>query len=475
MVKPYLKAYCLLLSLLPLVCSAVGFGVGEGQIQKTYEKHCASCHGKNLQGGLGSNLVDDTWKFGGTDQDLINIIKQGKTDAGMPAWKITLSDKEIRAMVVFIREQKFLQQQRPATTTALDETVFNSLHHDFSLQRIAEFDSTVWSLSFLPNGGWVATEKAGKIWLKQPNKDKQLITNTPKARVKGQGGYLDIVPDPQYAKNGWLYFTYSQASQDDDSQAMTTLVRGQINNGQWVNQQTLFKANEQFYTGKGVHFGSRIVLDSKYVYFSIGDRGNMQQAQELSQPNGKIHRLHHDGSIPHDNPFVKNKNALPSIWSYGHRNPQGLVAHPTTQQLWAGEHGPRGGDEINLVQKGLNYGWPTITHGINYNGKPISDKTTLAGMEQPKHYWVPSIAPGGMAFYQGKHFTKWRNNLFVGGMATRSLHRLTLQDNKVVAEEVVMKIEQRIRDVAVSPSGELYLVINGSSPKGKIFKVVKKS
>jgi glucose/arabinose dehydrogenase len=198
------------------------------------------------------------------------------------------------------------------------------------------------------------------------------------------------------------------------------------------------------------------------LFFSIGDRGVQDEAQDLTLPNGKIHRINIDGSIPEDNPFAGDSGKFASIWTYGNRNPQGMALHPKTGDLWASEHGPRGGDEINLIEKGLNYGWPEITHGMNYNGTPITANTAMSGMEQPVHYWTPSIAVCGMDFYSGNVFPLWKNNLFAGGLSTEELHRLVIENGEIVSDEIVLKGMGRIRDVKEGLDGALYLVLNGS-------------
>ena len=207
--------------------------------------------------------------------------------------------------------------------------------------------------------------------------------------------------------------------------------------------------------------------------FSIGDRGRQDMAQDITRPNGKIHRIHDDGRIPTDNPFADRPGAYASIWSYGHRNPQGLDIDPSTGELWETEHGPRGGDETNKIRPGLNFGWPVITYGMNYNGSPMTDSTSQEGMEQPMHYWVPSIASCGIDFYEGNRFYNWKNNLFVSGMASQELHRLTIEDGEVVDDEIVLKNQGRVRDVANGPDGYLYVSLTSGTPaKGRIYRLV---
>ena len=242
--------------------------------------------------------------------------------------------------------------------------------------------------------------------------------------------------------------------------------------GRWTDEETLFTVDGALHTSSGVHFGSRFVFDDGFVFFGIGDRGRQDQAQDLGRPNGKVFRIHDDGRVPADNPFVDVDGALPAIWSYGHRNPQGMDLEPATGLLWESEHGPRGGDDINVVGKGLNYGWPVITHGMNYNGTPITDETHREGMEQPKLHWTPSIAVAGIDFYEGDAFPAWTGKLLAGGLASEALHLLTVADGAVTADEIVLKDQGRIRDVASGPDGLIYLLLNGGDPRrGRIVRM----
>jgi glucose/arabinose dehydrogenase len=242
---------------------------------------------------------------------------------------------------------------------------------------------------------------------------------------------------------------------------MTKIVRGRIRNHEWLDEQVLFEAPEETYRTTRVHFGTRIVFDPQgHLYFSIGDRGGGPQAQDLSRPNGKIHRINRDGTIPADNPFINHPTALPSIFSYGHRNPQGISVHPETGRVWASEHGPMGGDELNLISEGANYGWPEITYGLNYNGAIISELTYKEGMEQPILYWKPSTAVCGIEFYQGAFFPKWDNRLLVGALKYEDVRLLNIEGSRVMHEEVILKNAGRVRDVTSGPDGAIYVVLN---------------
>ncbi|KMT64056.1 PQQ-dependent sugar dehydrogenase [Catenovulum maritimum] len=449
--------------------------MSKGDIKNIYQDNCASCHGKNLQGGMGGSLIDASWKHGSSDDEVSRSIKYGKPDLGMPAWQHTLSDEQIRSMVVFIREQAFLAKQHGSTNSLKPEPkIFQSKQHNFKLELIESFDETVWAVSFTNTGQMFITEKQGRLWFKPTEtSDKVLIKGTPDIWLRGQGGLLDVVPHPDYDSNGWIYLSYAKQSNDGKNIGMTAVSRGKINKASWVNEQNIYTAETNLQIATGAHFGSRIVLDKGYLYFSIGDRGKKEMAQDLSKPNGKIHRLHDDGRVPLDNPFVNSPNALKTIYSYGHRNPQGLALDTQSNKIWSTEHGPRGGDEINLIKPGINYGWPKITYGINYSGTPISDKTALPGMAQPKHYWVPSIATAGVEFYRGEKFSDWKHNFLVTGMSAQELRRIVIKDENVIQDEVLIKNQGRVRDVAVSPSGDIYVAINQQNKKqGKIFKLV---
>ena len=332
--------------------------------------------------------------------------------------------------------------------------------------------SMPWSMAFLPDGRMLVTERAGKLRIiKDGVVDPQEISGVPKVYFRGQGGLLDVVLHPNYKSNGWIYLSYSspkaEGEMGDDGGANTALMRAKLEGHTLTNIEQLYKASPN--VRGGVHFGGKILFDKKgYVFLSLGERGQKDNSQLLSKAQGKMVRLHEDGKIPTDNPFVNTKDALPEIWSYGHRNPQGLVMHPTNATIWAHEHGPQGGDELNIVEKGKNYGWPVITFGINYDNSIITDKTAAPGMEQPIIYWKPSIAPSGMTFIDNPKFKDWNGNLLVGSLKFLNLERLVIKDNKVVKKEVVFEKIGRVRDLKQGPDGNIYVVIESS---GSIVKI----
>lgn len=339
----------------------------------------------------------------------------------------------------------------------------------FSAELFIDELQIPWGMAFLPDGSILVTEKEGKI-IHFVNGKKEEISNVPNVYQRGQGGLLDIALHPNYANNGWIYFTYA-SEEGEEKGGHTALMRAKLNSNALVDNQLLYKATPN--TTKGQHFGSRIAFDKDgYLYFSIGERGDRDiNPQDITRDGGKIYRLNDDGTIPSDNPFVNNEGAKTAIYSYGHRNPQGLIIHPETGEIWDHEHGPQGGDEINRIKKGANYGWPVITYGINYSGTEITDKTEMDGMEQPIHYWVPSIAPSGMAFITTDTYKGMKGDLLVGSLKFQYLERLVMDGDKVIKREKLLSDIGRVRDVKEGPDGLIYIAVEG---KG-IYKLVPKN
>lgn len=348
-------------------------------------------------------------------------------------------------------------------TISLPKTV------DYSYEIVADSIDIPWGLSILSSTDFLVTEKAGTLYHVVEGV-KTAVKGLPPVYVRGQGGLLDVAHSPDYAKDGLIYFTTSSPLGEEKG-GHTALYSAKLENDSLVDISLLYKGD--FNTKKGQHWGSRIAFDSEgHVFFSIGDRGNREvNPQDITRDGGKIYRLNRDGSIPKDNPFTSTENSRKAIYSYGHRNPQGMITHPETGEIWVHEHGPRGGDEINVIKAGKNYGWPLITYGINYSGTPITDITAKDGLEQPLYYWVPSIAPSGMAFSTSGIYPKWKDNLFVGSLRFEYLERLELKNNKVVKREKVLDSIGRVRNVEQGPDGYLYLGVEG---KG-ILKIIPKS
>ncbi|MDC7998932.1 PQQ-dependent sugar dehydrogenase [Gilvibacter sediminis] len=319
--------------------------------------------------------------------------------------------------------------------------------------------SNPWGMTWLPDGSMLITEKGGEL-IHFKNGKKIFIENLPEIYVRGQGGFLDVALHPDYANNGWIYFTHASQEGGGDG-GNTKLIRAKLDGNRLMNVESLYKAMPN--STKGQHFGSRIAFDAEgYVYFSVGDRGNRDvNPQDIKRDNGKIYRLHDDGRIPEDNPFVGVAGAKEAIYSYGHRNPQGMDVHPITGDIWTHEHGPKGGDEVNIIKKGANYGWPVISYGVNYSGTSFTDKTQQEGMEAPLHYWVPSIAPCGMAFVTGDKFPAWKNHLLVGSLKFNYVELLKLDGDRVIGREKIADGIGRVRNVRIGPNGYIYIALEG--------------
>ena len=459
------RSYFAVVALIVLIASLTTATLARQQkrrnVTQLYGELCANCHGPNLQGAQAQSLVDNVWRFGGDDASLAKSIKGGHPQQGMPPMGGALSEQEIRGLVIFIRENgaKF-QQSQSTFAKPLPDTVVSSERHPFRLETVVDNLETPWSVAFLPDGRMLVTEKAGRLRIVENGRLlPDPVQGVPTVWAQGQGGLLDVAVHPEYATNGWIYLSYSDPGADNS--AMTAVVRGRLRDGALVDREVLFKAPAALYRTGEVHFGSRFVFDGQgHLFFTIGERGQKEDAQDLSRPNGKVHRIHDDGRVPKDNPFVGRKNALPTIWSYGHRNPQGLARNPATGDLWDAEHGPRGGDELNVVLPGKNYGWPVITYGMNYDGTPMTNLTAKAGMEQPVTYWTPSIAVCAIDFYMGDQFPQWKNNLFAGALAQQELRRIEIKDRKVTHQEVLFKNVGRVRDVVSGPDGYIYVAFN---------------
>jgi glucose/arabinose dehydrogenase len=346
---------------------------------------------------------------------------------------------------------------------------YRSDEHSFRVVKLVEGLQQPWSLAFLPDGRMLVTEKAGRLRVIADGKlDPRPIEGLPaEVTVHGQGGLHDVVPHPQFAKNSLVYLAYAGRGADG---AGTELARGRLVGYRLEEVQVLFRQSPK--GTRGQHFGGRIVFDRQgYVYLTLGDRGEMPRAQRPDDHAGSVIRLHDDGRVPQDNPFVGRAGWKPEKFTLGNRNMQGAALHPQSGMLWTHEHGPQGGDEINVIRAGVNYGWPVITYGVQYGiGTKIGEGTRKEGMAQPLHYWVPSIAPSGMAFYTGDKFPKWKGDLFVGALRDQMLVRLKLDGEKVVSEERLLKgVLGRIRDVRAGPDGLIYVLTD--DPHGVLARI----
>jgi glucose/arabinose dehydrogenase len=437
-------------------------GPPPGEVGKVYESLCANCHGANLAGGQGPSLVDATWIHGDSDGDLARVIRDGVPTTPMASFRASLTDQQIRALVIYIRET---QERARAGSAPRSRTLPNRVTSEqqaFRVDTVADDLDTPWGIEFLPDGDMLVSERPGRLRIVGRNgKVQPPVSGLPPVWVRQDGGLMDIALHPRFSENRWVYLAFSEPGDTEPGASSTRIVRGRLRDGALTEQQTIFKPSRGLYWNNNTHFGARLLFDDQgFFYFSIGDRGHMGDAQDLGSPYGKLHRVADDGKVPADNPFVGRSGAVASIWSYGHRNQQGLAVQPGSRTLWATEHGPRGGDELNRIEKGVNYGWPVVTFGMNDNGTPITDRTSQDGMQSPVVHWTPSIAVCGIAFVTGDRFTAWRGDLLVTALGGQQLRRLEIRDGRVTHQEVLIRGYGRIRDVAIGPDGLVYLAMN---------------
>jgi glucose/arabinose dehydrogenase len=463
-----------------------GRGGGRGNpAAGLYAERCAACHGTVEAAGRSPNLFDDQWTRAKDDEGIAAVIADGVPQTEMIPFKGQLTDQQIWQLVAYLRTQAASSKPRPTYVPDPDGQEIKSEQQTFRLEVVAREIETPWGLAFLPDGRLLVTERAGKLRIISKDKAAPVVTvtGTPKVWERQDAGMFDVEVHPQYANNGWIYLSYAEpvpnytppppsaetaappppaagrggrGPQTPSIPSMTTIVRGKIaKDNTWTDQQVIFRAPPELYTPNNTHFGSRFIFDRQgHLFYTIGERGVMENAQNLSHPAGKVHRVNDDGSVPKDNPFVNRAGAVPTIWSYGHRNPQGL-AWDASGRLWESEHGPQGGDEINIIEPGKNYGWGVITMGV----QPGITKRSEPGMEQPIVYYTPTIAPSGITFYTGNQYPGWKNQLFVSALAGQQLRRLDVKDNKVTAQEVLFNQFGRVHDVVQGPDGLLYVTL----------------
>jgi len=430
---------------------------------ENYQMYCAGCHGVNLD-----NLVGRKWVYGKNPAKVEQIIAEGLERDGMPGFDSIFTNDEVRALSEYILAETKARSIKENTFLPPRDGIYGD---DFKYKTEVLVDKLEipWGIEFLPDGDILVAERKGI--LSRLTKEKQLIQimGLPEIKVIGQGGLMDLKLHPDYAQNGWIYISFSYADGKNKQASNTQIIRCRLNGNQLTDIETIYQGKPAVPTN--YHFGSRIEFDKdSYLYFSIGDRGRRDVfPQKLDNSNGKVHRLKDDGSIPPDNPFYDTKGAEKSIFSYGHRNIQGMAMHPVSGQIWTHEHGPRGGDEINIVKPGRNYGWPVISFGINYDGTTFTNDTARAGMEQPLTYWVPSIAPCGMAFITSNRYGEWENDLLIGSLRFEYLERCIIENNKLKGHERLLEGIGRVREVKVSPDGYIYV---GVENPGRIIKLI---
>ena len=356
-----------------------------------------------------------------------------------------------------------------ASCAQKDNSIVSPNEKNYEIVNVYKDVDIPWSIEFLDENTIIYAEKKGEVYIVKNNTAVK-VENVPNVYFRGQGGLLDLELHPNFKNNSLIYMSYASGSREQGG-GNTAIARAKLIDNTLTDIEVLYKGEEN--STKGQHYGSRLQFDKDgFLFFTIGDRGNRDKnPQNLELDGGKVYRILDDGSIPDDNPFTGLENVKEATYSYGHRNPQGMFLHPKTGKIWTHEHGPRGGDEINIIEPGKNYGWPKITYGINYSGTTITDDKELPGMEQPLYYWVPSIGPSGFAFLDSKRYKKWNGSLLVGSLKFQYLERLVLnKKNEVTYREKVADSIGRVRDVKISPDGYIYI---GVENKG-IFKLVPK-
>ena len=430
--------------------------------EHVYKTYCAGCHGAQLEGNTASTLIKTEWTYGRGRGALIRNITFGIPGTEMIAWNTALNEDEIHAVADYIIAA---QETPPNAIRPIPEQITTK---DYSLKvekLVEEGISTPWGIEFIDAQHALVTERKGSIrWLVNGRLDPQPVQGLPLTQELKTGGYMDIALDPAYADNGWIYFAFSHTPEDISDEyapAMTKLVRGRIREHQWTDEQTLFEVLDSLLVVEGNRWGCRLLFDREgFLYFTIGDMAQAMASQDKGKAPGKVYRIHPDGTIPEDNPYVNEAGALAAIFTIGNRNVQGLAQHPVTGDIWATEHGPMGGDELNILKKGTNYGWPIITYGVDYSGEIVSEKTHQQDMEQPILQWTPSIAVCPAEFSTSLLFPKWQNNLLVGALAYEELRRLVIENDEVIEQEMILKGYGRVRDIKTAPDGALYVLLN---------------
>lgn len=427
------------------------------EVPAVYTQWCSSCHGAE-----GRDFVGREWKLGSSKADIERVIRDGYPLLGMPGYSETLSAKDIDALSTFLLQkaasERGFSASPPAEIQASDLRI--------RVNTIVSGLETPWGMDFVDDTTLLITEREGRLWKLVAGKLLPLEGLPEDIHVKGQGGLMDVMHwrDPAAGKE-WIYLTYSKDKPGDPDYSATALIRApwKATARELVNWEELFVAEPFEKTHR--HYGSRVEIggDGK-LYLTCGERGMRDvHPQTLSTSPGKVHRFNPDGSIPEDNPFVEEPDARPSIWSWGHRNPQGMIAHPETGEIWTHEHGPKGGDELNIARKGQNYGWPKITFGRNYVGTIITRDTAMAGLEQPLHYWLPSIGPCGMEMVYGGNWPQsWQTNLLVGSLSFEYLERVEVESGRVTARERLLDGYGRVRDIARNAQGDMFVAIEGA-------------
>lgn len=428
-----------------------------------YEQNCSGCHGIKVQA-----FADQEWKYGNSPEQIMATIKEGRAEGAMPSFAALFTEDDIKNIVAYIQ----VGIQQVGEYEFGDEFNYDTIHEHlgqkFRLEMVTDAADVPWGIAFLPGGSLVVTDRNGPVYLVEEGRATAL-KNEPGVIAESQGGMLDVAIHPDFENNKWIYLSYSKPNPNDSTLVTTAVSRFTLEGMELKNEKLVFEALP--YESTRHHYGSRLVFGNDgLLYITVGDRGKRDDfPQVLSTFPGKVHRIKEDGSIPETNPFFNQENAVKSIFSFGHRNPQGMILDPESGLMWAHEHGPRGGDEINIVESGNNYGWPVISYGIEYNGNVFTTLTEKEGMEQPKHYWVPSIGPSGMAYLTGDVYPSWKGKILTGSLKYGFISMIE-KNGEVLGEETrLLQGVGRTRSLAVSPDGYLFV---GLEDPGRVYKIV---
>ena len=452
-----------------------------------YSTTCSGCHGVSLQpGARAPSLFTQDYLGSRSDDQIVTAISDGPTGTPNHNFKNLFSPDEISQMPAYLRIRGGILKGRPGPVPDITGQVFHSQKETFKVETLVKGLDQPWGMAFLPDGRMIFTERAGRLrFMDRDGHISDPVKGTPDVVVRQDGGLLDVALHPDFAHNGWIYLSYTTTPPGYQIQpreligrnlaapTMTYIVRGRVNaRNEWVDQQTLFQPPADSYHTSADHYGSRFLFDNKgHVFWSMGERHDMQMSQNLSSPLGKIHRINDDGTVPKDNPFAATPGALPDIWTYGHRNPEGLAFDPATGILWETEHGPTGGDEVNIIEPGKDYGWGVASMGL----EPGVNRLHAPGMTDPVTWYNPSIGPSGITFYTGDKFPAWKGNLFITGMVGEKLIRMQISGRQILSQEDVISGYGRVRDVLTGPDGDLYVLLqnmNGDMKGGSIIRLV---
>ncbi len=427
-----------------------------------YEANCAGCHGKNLEGGLAAPLVKSEWSYGRTKFAISNNIRNGIPSAGMPAWGEILDDRQRQELVDYILA---VQSARPQPARPMP-TVIETSDYALAVSVVTDKVLTIpWGIEFIDHRQALISDRSGKLFRMIDGViDPQPITGLPPVdRATSTGGLFDVALDPDYKTNGWVYLAYAHSEDPANAKSpgMTRVIRGRIEGHTWRDTQFLFRVAEGLQLPDSHGWGGRLLFDKAGdLYVTVGDMSQPAGAQDLSKPNGKLIRIRTDGMPARGNPFASPDVVTQAVFAYGLRNTQGLALQPETGAIWGTDHGPHGGDELNILKAGANYGWPIATYGVEYDGRIINDQPEKEGVEKPVRHWTPAPGISAIDFVKGPLFPKWRGNLLMGTLSHEKLFRFTVKGSDILGEEILLSGHGRIRDVKISPDGAIYIITN---------------